>query len=65
METYRETIIWIIYSNINDSLIIEMVQVSLDLRWSRICWMLIMYFDFDPCCLSEVAHSMMIRYSLR
>ena len=26
--------------------------------------MLIPYFDFIPCCLPEVAHRMMIRYSL-
>ena len=40
---------------VDDSLIIEMVQVSLDLRYSRISLMVIMYFDFIPCCLSEVA----------
>ena len=27
--------------------------------------MLIMYFDFIPCCLSKVAHRMMIGYNLR
>ena len=41
---------------VDDSLIIAMVQVSLDLRCSRISWMLIMYFDFIPCYLPEVAH---------
>ena len=50
---------------VDDSLIIEMVQVSLDLRCSRISWMLILYFDFIPCCLSKVAHRVMIGYSLR
>ena len=50
---------------IDDCLIISIVQVSLDLRCSRISWMLILYFDFDPCCLFKVAFSVMIRYSLR
>ena len=48
-----------------DCLIIAMVQVSLDLRCSRISWMLVLYFGFDPCCLFEVALWVMIRYSLR
>ena len=37
--------------NVDDCLIIEMVQVSLDLRCSRISWMLILYFDLNPRCL--------------
>ena len=49
-----------------DCLIIAMMQVALDLRCSRIPWMLlIMYFDFIPCCLFKVAHKVIIRYSLR
>ena len=40
---------------VDDSLIITMVQVSLDLRCSRISWMLILYFDFIHCCLPEIA----------
>ena len=47
---------------VDDCLIIAMVQVSLD---SRISWMLILYFDFIPCYLSEVAHRVMIECSLR
>ena len=54
-ETWHETIIWIIYLNVDDCVIIAMVQVSLDLRCSRISWMLILYFDLDPCCLFEVS----------
>ena len=50
-ETYNETIIWIIYLNVDDCLIIAMVQVSLDLRCSRISQMLILYFDLNPRCL--------------
>ena len=50
---------------VDGSLIIVMVQASLDLRCSRISWMLILYFDFIPCCLPEVAHRVMIGYSLR
>ena len=50
---------------VDDCLIIEMVQVSLDLRNSRISWMLILYLDFIPCFLSKVAHRVMIGYSLR
>ena len=42
-----------------------MVQVSLDLRYLRIYWVLILYLDFDPCYLREVALRMMIGYSLR
>ena len=64
LETCYETIIWIIYSNMDDSLIIAMVHVSLDLRCSRISWMLILYFDFILCCLSKV-HMVMIEYNLR
>ena len=51
--------------NVDDSPIIVMVQVSLDLRCSRISWMLILCFDFIPCCLLEVSHRVMIRYGLR
>ena len=50
---------------VDDSLIIAMVQVSLDLKFSRISWMLIMYFDFILYCLLEVAHRVMIGYTLR
>ena len=50
---------------VDDSLIIAMVQVSLDLTYSRISWILILYFDFIPCFLSKVAHRVMIEYSLR
>ena len=50
---------------VDDYLIIAMVQVSLDLRYIRISWMLIMYLDFIPCCLLEVTRKVMIRYSLR
>ena len=48
-------IIWIIYLNVDDYVIIVMVQVSLDLRCSRISSMLILYFDLNPCCLLEVS----------
>ena len=51
--------------SVDDSLIIAMVQVSLDLRYSRLSWMSILYFDFITCCLLEVAHRVMIGYSLR
>ena len=51
--------------NVDDSLIMVMVQVSLNLRCSRISWMLIMHFDFIPCCLSKVALRVMFGYSLR
>ena len=54
-----------IYLNVDDCLIIVMVQVSLDLRCSRISWMLILYFDLDLCCLLEVALWMIVGYSLR
>ena len=50
---------------VDDCLIIVIVQVSLDLRCSRISWMLILYFDFTPCCLSKVALRVMIGYNLR
>ena len=46
-------------------LIIAIIQVSLDLRCLRISRMLILYFDFTSCCLSEVALRVMIGYSLR
>ena len=52
-------------SYVADCLIIVMVQVSLDLRCSRISWMLILYFDFIPYFLSKVAHRVMIEYNLR
>ena len=51
--------------NIDDSLIIAMMQVFLDLRCSKISWMLIMYFDFIPYCLSKIALRVMIGYTLR
>ena len=51
--------------SVDNSLIIAMVQVSLDLRYSRLSWMSILCFDFIPCCLSEVSHRVMIEYSLR
>ena len=50
---------------VDDYFIIAIVQVSLDFRYSKISWMLIMYLDFIPRCLSEVAHRVMIEYSLR
>ena len=50
---------------VDDCLIIAMVQVSLNLRYSRISWMLIFYLDFIPYYLSEVTHRVMIGYSLR
>ena len=65
LETCHETIIWIIYLNVDDCLNIAMVQVFLDLRCSRISWMLTLYFDLDPCCLLEVAHWMIVGYNLR
>ena len=46
--------------NVDDILIIAMVEVSLDLRCSRIYWMLIMYFEFIPCCLLKVAHRLQL-----
>ena len=46
-------------------LIIAMVKVSLDLRCSRISWMLIMDFDFIHCCFLEVALKVMIGFFLR
>ena len=59
------TIIWIIYLNVDDCLIIVMVPVSLNLRCLRISWMLILYFVLDPCRLLEVALWMIVEYSLR
>ena len=50
---------------VDDSLIITMMQVSLDLRYSSISWMLIMYFDFIPCFLPKFAHRVIIGYNLR
>ena len=50
---------------VDDCLIIAMVQVSLNLRCSRISWMLILCFDFIPCCLLKVTHRVMIGYGLR
>ena len=51
--------------NVDDCLIIAMVQVSLNLRCSRISWMVILYLDVIPCCLPEVAHEVIIEYTLR
>ena len=65
LETCHETIIWIIYSNVDDCLIIAMVKVSLDLRYSKISWMLILYFDLDPFCLLGVTLWMIVWYNLR
>ena len=45
---------------VDDSLIIAIMQVSLILRCLRISWILIIYIDFIPCCLSEVTHRVMI-----
>ena len=59
------TIIWIIYLNVDDCLIIAMVHVSLNLRYSRISWMLILYFNLDPCCLLEVALWVIVGYNLK
>ena len=50
---------------VDDCLIIAMVQVFLDLKCSRISWMLIMYFDFIPCYLFKVSHRVIIGYRLR
>ena len=50
---------------VDDCLIIAMVQVSLDLRCLRISWILFLYFNFILCCLLEVAHRVLIEYSLR
>ena len=50
---------------VDDCLIIAMVQVSLDLRHSRVSWILILYLDFIPCYLSKVTHDVMIGCSLR
>ena len=50
---------------VDDNLIIAMVEVSLDLRCSRISWIMIMYLDFISCCLLDVAHRVMIMYNLR
>ena len=51
--------------DVDDCLIIAMVHVSLDLRCSRISWMLIMYFNLNPCSLLEVTFWVMVGYSLR
>ena len=59
----REYMDYILY--VDDCLIITMVQVSLDLRYSRISWMLILYLDFIPYCLSKATYRVMIRYSLK
>ena len=56
---------WIIYLYVDDCLIIAIVHVSLDLKCSRISWMLILCFDLDPCSLLEVALWVMVGYSLR
>ena len=50
---------------VDDNLIIAMVQVSLDLRYSRIFWMLILYFNLIPYCLSKATLRVMIEYNLR
>ena len=50
--------------NVDDSLTIAMVQVSLDLKYSRISWILILYLDFIPCCLPKVAHRVIIGYNM-
>ena len=50
---------------VDDSLIIAMVQLSLDLRCSRLSWMLILYFNLDSCYLFQVTLWVMVRYSLR
>ena len=55
----------VIYLNVDDFHIIAMVHVSLDLRFFGISWMLILYFDLDPCSLLEVTLWVMIGYSLR
>ena len=49
---------------IDNCLIIAMMQISLDLRYLRISWMLILYLNFIPCCLLEVAHKVMVKYNL-
>ena len=51
--------------HVNDGMIIAIMQVSLDLRNSRLSCMLILCFDFIPCCLLEVTHRVMIGYNLR
>ena len=50
---------------VDDCLIRGMMQVFLDLRCSRIYWMMIMHLDFIICYLSKVAHRVMIKYNLR
>ena len=50
---------------VDDSLIVAMMQVSLNMRWSRISWVLILYFDLIPCFLLEVTHSVTIGWSGR
>ena len=51
--------------HLDDSLNIEMVQVSLDLKYLRLPWILILFFNFIPCCLSKVIYRVMTRYILR
>ena len=51
--------------HVDDNLIIAMMQVFLDLRSSKISWMLILYFNLDPCCLFEVILWVMVGYSSR
>ena len=51
--------------HVDDCLIITMMQVSLDLKCSKISWMLILCFDFNPCYLFEVTHRVIIMYNLR
>ena len=43
----------------------QLLHVSLDLRCSRISWMLILYFDLDPYFLFEVALWVIVEYNLR
>ena len=50
---------------VDDSLIVAMMQVSLNMRWSRISWVLILYFDLIPCFLLEVTHKVTIGWSGR
>ena len=51
--------------NVDDSLIIAMVRLSIDLGYSRIYWMLILYLDFIPYFLPKVTHRVIIGYNLR
>ena len=50
---------------VDGCLIVAMVQVSFDMRYSRISWTLNLYFDFIPCYFFEVSHRVIIGYSLR